>query len=236
MSRLRDRNRQVPNGLKYVQPETGFKPIPWSSFDSIVTQVLQHRNGNQWLAKKYNWNMTRESVAGEIDSYNATEMELRGYTDFIWQGGPPVVFPGGPFPQKVPNVENAAGVSRVSKVASGISTLVSWLGKGLSPVNKDLAEKRASVCVKCPLNKLGNFWEQLEAVAAAELRTLISIRADMELKTSQDASLYSCSACSCWNALKVHVPIDHILKHTSEEVKQKLDPYCWVLAESKLSP
>jgi hypothetical protein len=230
MSKLRDKTRQVPNGLKFVQPETGFSPQPWSSFDSIVQQVLQHRQNNKWLAEKYNWAMTREGVATDVEQYNVRLCEINGWTDFIFVGGPPVSF----HPARSSKLPDGAGVAegglkrRISNAAGGLGLFTTWLGSGLKPVDQALAEKRAKICEHCPKNQLGDFWQKLAGVAAAELRTLIAIKADLELKLPNEDKLHSCSCCQCWLPLKCFSHLDHIISNTSALTMSEFPSHCWI--------
>jgi hypothetical protein len=104
-----------------------------------------------------------------------------------------------------------------------------WLGSGLKPVAQDVAEKRAAVCVACPLNVKGNWLQKLEASAADKVRSLMEVRNDLKLRTSQDANLGSCAACDCALQLKTWQPMDLIQKNTSDEVRSRLDKACWIL-------
>lgn len=131
----------------------------------------------------------------------------------------------------------------VKRTVAGVKLVRDWLGSGLKPVERGLATKRAAICVQCPLNQEGNFWQKLDEVAARGVKTLMSIKADLECKTDYDERLKTCQACDCLNELKVHTPLVHILKHTSAEVRDKLvngmiidgqlvkAKDCWILAE-----
>ena len=67
------------------------------------------------------------------------------------------------------------------------------------------------------------------AEAAKTIHTQLQMRTEMELKTSVDDKLGICHACSCWTPLKVHVPMEFILAHTSELTKTALHKSCWIL-------
>ena len=235
--RLKDRFKQIPNGLTYTQFETGWDSIKvlgkHPSLDRLTDAVVAHRLGNPWLVKKNGWKTERSAVMAEVESYNAVICKANGWTDYITDSEP-----GGSSPPKAwpPSPASGGVVAGARKAGGAIKLVVDWLGSGLQPVAISFAEKRASVCVKCPLNQDGGFFEKIGALAAQDVRKLIEIKSDMSLRTSKDAELKSCVACSCWNPLKVFVPIEHIVKHMSDDVKAKLDSQCWVLAESVSSP
>lgn len=228
MAALKDRSKQIPNGFRFTQPQTNWQAPPWSSFDSIVKALMAHRRGNPALVRKHKWALDYDSVAFEVDTFNAALCVANGWTDFIVSENaePPKYQP--------PQAERpgAAFVGAVKRSSAGIKLVVEWLGSGLKPVPLEVAEKRASVCVACPLNVKGNFLQKLEAAAADKVRALLAVKHDMALRTSQDANLGSCTACDCFLPLKIFSPLDLIQKNTSEEVRAKLDTKCWILSES----
>jgi len=96
-------------------------------------------------------------------------------------------------------------------------------------VEQTLADSRAAICADCPKNDGGDFTAYFTEPIANKIRTQLEIRGDLQLRTPSDEKLTVCSACDCPLKLKVWVPLDHILAHTSPEVKTKLDPRCWIL-------
>ncbi len=233
MTRLKDRTRQIPNGFRFLQPETGFEPQKWSSFDSMVQQILTHREGNSWLAQKNNWAMTRNAIADELDLYNAKLCQAQGWNGFIVEdNSAEPSFPTPSFPRQSEDAPLVAEVSKVTKAVGGVRLLTDWLGAGMKPVEQALAEKRAKVCVKCPKNQLGDFWQRIEAKIGQHLGTLIEIKNDLSLKLSTEDKLKSCMACDCWMPLKVWVPLEHILDTTEPDAMAALHPKCWILKEA----
>src|SRR5437870_107142 len=87
MLRLKDRNRQIPNGLVYTQHETGWDSIKvlgkHPSLDRLTDSLIAHRSGNPWLVKKHKWNTERNAVMMEVELYNAQVCKANGWTDFI---------------------------------------------------------------------------------------------------------------------------------------------------------
>lgn len=225
MARLKNRNHQTPNGLKFIQPETGWSAPPYSSFDALVKALIQHRRGNPHLARKHNWSLDYNVVANEIDSHNAAICEKMGWNDFILNEAS--------FPKTMPPRPNigsasAGAVAAVKRTVAGVKVVSDWLGSGLRPVSQERAEKRASICVKCPLNQDPNWLQKLDAIAAKQVKTLMEIKNDLQLRTSLDDKLMTCAACDCFLQTKVWTPLEFILKNTSEETKAKLDPFCWI--------
>lgn len=106
--------------------------------------------------------------------------------------------------------------------------LLDWLGSGGKPAEQSLADSRAAICSTCPRNDGGDFTAFFTKPIADKIRTQLEIRGDLQLRTPHDETLTVCSACDCPLKLKVWVPMEHILAHTSEDTKTKLDPRCWI--------
>lgn len=121
---------------------------------------------------------------------------------------------------------------RAQRVGVAVKVLYDWVGSGLKPVDLPVAEARAAVCVNCDMNKLGDFWQRIEAAAAAKIKQGIELKNSMNLKTSVDEQLRTCTACDCFNGLKIWVPIEHILQHDTTERRAKLDEGCWIRKEA----
>ena|ERR1017187_1994802 len=117
---------------------------------------------------------------------------------------------------------------RVSKIANGAKVLADWLGHGGSPVEKELAQSRANVCLTCPKNVKD--WPFLESVAEA-IKQQVALKNHLQLRVSGEKQLHACQICSCVIKLKVHVPIEMI---KPDENERELYPdYCWLIIESK---
>src|SRR5688572_24884546 len=107
--RLKDRNRQIPQGLKFYIAETKFSTFPFSSFKTIVDAVIQHRRANAYLAKQRNWSIDYNEVSREVDSYNAAICAAHGWNDFIIEDASVGVPKATARPQPSRSVRNAAG-------------------------------------------------------------------------------------------------------------------------------
>lgn len=216
MPRLLDRSRQIPGSLRFLQPETKFETPLWSSFDTIVDMVLQHRRGNHYLAQKNKWALDRTSIAEEVDAYNAALCKAHGWNNYISEGGDD--------PKS-----NLSLLRSASHLAAGGRAIADWLGDGGVPVAAVESESRAVVCADCPKNGKGDWTRFFTVPAANHIRRQMAIRNDMAVSTPWDDELGVCEACDCPLTLKVHSPIQHILKHLTAEVRSALDPRCWIL-------
>lgn len=226
MARLISRQKQIPNGFVFYQPQTGWKAPRFASFDKIVDALVAHRKGNPFLAKKFKWNLDREAVAIEVDEFNAAICLKMGWTDYVTlaAGGQSTI----PFPKALPQALESLG-----KLAAGGKVLVEWITSGQEAVENSLAESRAEVCSKCPLNAQGDWTSFFTVPVSRKIREALEARRNWNLTTSHDDKLKVCDACYCPLPLKVHMPIDRILSRIPQESFDALALDCWIRKEKK---
>jgi hypothetical protein len=214
---------RTPNGgWQFLQAQTKWKldrTTKPSSISVTLDQAAELLQKHRMQNPQFNLPTAFSDVREEIINYNRVRLGI----------------PDPPGPKLEPqHAKGAAGVAgHLGKTASGIKLLTQWLGDGLNPVPRQLAEKRAQVCATCPQNQEGNLWQRMDALAAHELRSLISAKKNMKLETQKDYALKTCQACDCWLPLKVWAKLHHILDNTSPEVREALDVSCWVTAEEQ---
>lgn len=199
------------------------------SFTMVVDQVQALRKGNKYLAEKHGWALDRAGVEYDVEQQNVARCLAGGWTDFIQ-------FDEAPAPPPVSNYEDSkknrsGAVAGIKRISAGIGVLLEWLGSGAKPVENRLAEARAAICATCPKNDGGDWKAYFTGPIADKIRTQLEIKNDLQLKTSMDDKLTVCSGCDCPLPLKVHTPLNHVLAHTNDDVKKRLDPRCWVLHE-----
>jgi hypothetical protein len=141
-----------------------------------------------------------------------------GWTDFIIAGGGQQ----GPFS----NRSNPFG--QLPGVAAGAKILVEWIASGEEAVPIDVSESRAAICADCPKNEKGDWTRFFTVPVSNEIKKQLEKRRGWNLKTSHDENLNICGVCLCPIKLKVHVPIDRILKNLDPEVRANLHPKCWI--------
>lgn len=224
MIALRDRQKQIPNGLRFYQPETQWTPPPFSSFEVIVRGLMAHRMANLYLVQKHGWPVDYETVCAEVDAYNARICQQMGWREFITGDGEP----GVPFTVPRPSLRQNARA-----VVAGAETLVDWIKSGAESVDNDQSAQRAATCVACPLNGKGDLTRWFTVPLSNAIRAAYNQRTRWHLSTPQDAQLGVCEACSCPLKLKVHVPLPIILNRIPPESKAALHPNCWILKEEK---
>lgn len=221
MPRLKDRQRQIPNGLKFALPELGYQSAPFTSFDTIVNQVDNIVRANPGRAQAARWPTSRNEIAEWVDDFNARLCHANGWNDYITgtEDSPPKF--NGPPP------------GRFHALAVGAQANAEFILSGNKPVNEEAATARAAVCVKCPLNTPGDFSNFFERATAEMLRQSIGAMHELKLQTPHDSQLGVCEACWCPLRLKIWFPLEYISKHLNPETKAALHPSCWVTAEEK---
>lgn len=223
--RLRNRSKQIPNGMTYYVPQTGWRPKPWSSFNVIVDTLIAHRLGNPHLAKEHGWSTDPREVEGEVDAFNARLCADNGWNDFIVQGGEQFTAPKPLAPRSI--------LERLRNVAGGAGTLISWIKSGAEAVSPEQSNSRASVCAGCPENKSTSFGSIFTVPVSRAIHAELQKRSEWGLKTDHDEKLGVCDVCVCPLPLKVHVPRELIMKRLEKQVFDELPAHCWIKKEGQ---
>lgn len=225
MAKLISRDRFIPGGWQFYQPEIKFTARPNMSFRGLVEALINARQANPHLVQKHGWSLDYDTVANEVDLFNATICEQMGWTDYFSAGTPESGRRSFPHPQ------THLHPSRAGAVVGGAKILVDWIKSGAEAVPAEQAEKRALVCSRCPLNERGDFSRWFTVPVSEAIRATIADRNGMGLKTSHDEQLSICGACLCPLKLMVHIPLEMKLKSMNQESKDALWENCWIRAE-----
>lgn len=212
---LRNRQKQIPNGIFFYEPRTKWHSSP-GSFSSVVDQMIAHRQGNSWLGLSTD----RPTVENELDTFAAKICEQMGWTDYI--------IGGNPNPPPPPPLSLG---SRVANVVGASPVIVEWIASGAEAVPHELSEKRAKTCAECPLNDKGDLLRFFTLPVAEGIRKALNARREMKLESSEDWRLGVCSGCDCPLRLKIHMPIERVRSKLKPEVLARLDPRCWITHE-----
>jgi hypothetical protein len=225
-----------PNGFQYFQAETGWDSLtmsPSSQWDLglLCREIQKMRQANP----RFNLNTDLNAIKTEVKQVNAMRMlSIPGADYYITQdSAPSYVSPK----QLRPLRKNASAgaVAGVNRLISGAGTILEMFGES-GPDTKETAERRASVCVTCKFNDKGDWTRFFTEPAANVIRSRLGIVKDLDLTTSKDAELQTCTICACPLKLKIYARIQHILAHMPEKVRQDIAenaPWCWVNSESK---
>ena len=237
MLRLKDRNKQIPGGLKFYLPEVKWtSPGNYPSFDIISNALLRVIKANPALAKKHAWPTSLAAVENWVDLYNATICARMGWEDYV------VTDTGGSLPkseaphQALSLSGLAAAAAKAKALVSGAKTLMEWVDSNEPPVPPELSTHRAIVCSQCPQNQTGD-WTSWFTIPVAELiKRMLEKAHARKMTTPRDDQLNCCLVCYCPLKLKVHVPIEWIRKRMNpdEAAKLKAVSNCWITQEAGL--
>lgn len=119
-------------------------------------------------------------------------------------------------------------IERAKSIPKGIEVIANWLGEGGVPVAPHLAQTRANICLKCPLNKKGS---SLVEVLARSVHMHVRVKNKLGVRVFGEKQLGECGVCLCNLPLKVHVPIKNIRKTMFADEAEKFPAYCWQVTE-----
>lgn len=121
--------------------------------------------------------------------------------------------------QQYPNLRQPPELS-LDVLKRFVKTAASWFMGGGQFVAQEEAERRAEICSACPLNKSMSGGCGALCDMTAEAAAALSNHS-----TSYDARLKNCAVCSCYNKLKVWVPMEQI---SNEGIPNEAWPsFCW---------
>lgn len=224
MSRLKDRNKFIPNGFVFYQAETGWQPARMQSFETIVQAIIAHRNANPWLKEKNGWPIDPDTVREELDRYNAKVCEHMGWRDYISSAGD-----AGP-PLTPPLLQRL--LHRGANVVAGKETLVDWIDDGALAVPAPQSAARAAICTTCPKNGKGDLLSYFTKPAADAIKRTVERKLEMQLTTPHDDQIGVCEVCDCPLSLKVHLPIENISKKMNPVTMAEFPDWCWIRKEN----
>lgn len=222
---LKDRQKQIPYGYKFYQPETGWRPKRHASFYQIVQQVISHRKGNPVMTQKHGWRLDTAGVEQEVDAFNAKLCFDHGWHDYIMGTGVDAS------PPKLRPRSASGAVAAGADLVGGATALVEMFGEGGRPVASALAATRAAICASCPKNEQGDWTRFFTEPASMLIRKMLGIVKDLDLRTPHDDKLQICGVCYCPLKTKVWANRSHILRHLKPELQSQLPGHCWIRNE-----
>lgn len=220
---LKSRNHFPPGGFIFRQPQTGWEAPRHLSFDATVKEIIRHRINNP----QHKLPVDRATVEAELENFTIARLKARpGWEAYLTDGEPTV-------PKSLPLRDRAARVvagakKYVTNTVAGASLWAKFFGDG-EPVSKDVAERRAAICIACPYHLRGNFAQRFNSVVGRELQAIFGKLKEVNMTTAYDESLTVCDICDCPMRAKVWIPIDRIESDLKEETKAKLPKHCWIV-------
>lgn len=225
---LKSRNNHPPGGFQWYQPETKWSLKGGLPFSMSVDAIVRHRRANPAIGLSTD----PSTVSEELDAYTCAR--LHNDPDWCETQKKTLTVPSqsssllSAHPEVNAQLAAASVVERAHQVSQGISTLASWIGHGANPVSQSEADRRAFICVACPVNVRGSLAESVIGGIADAIRTTVGLKNHLKLKTQADGRLGTCDACGCHLPLKVWVPADEIRKSLTEEILGECSPQCWM--------
>jgi hypothetical protein len=232
MLRLKNRQLQIPGGMGFYLPELKWSARKGSSFHSIADQLERVILANKALAIKNRWPRARKDIEDWVDAYNATVCARMGWDHYIMPSGSTSTPKSDSRHLQETLRSLSAAAAKAKELVAGARTLMEWEDSGDPPVPPELALKRAIICANCPLNDPGDLTKWFTVPAAELIRRRIARAQSRNLTTVRDDQLHTCMACSCPLKLKVHVPINWVVKELPPARRARLHDSCWILAES----
>jgi len=121
-------------------------------------------------------------------------------------------------------------LQKIEQYVEGVEVLRDWLGHGGVPVDREISQARANVCLKCVHNSLGNWPTK---IIASAIKKHVELKNKMKMRVSGEKALKSCQICLCELRLKVHVPIGMIRKQMNEGELERFPDWCWQKKETE---
>lgn len=183
---------EPPGGWIYRQPETGLvmKDI---TFGMLVQRVQQHRT-NQKIE-------TKSNLAAEVEAAICAALSPEDQVTHC------TGIPTGP------------RTVHWSHIESFLKTLAAFVVGPDPLVSQEEADRRASICARCPMN-VGMHGCAMCRSALDALREKLTTR-----RTALDDQLKACGWCSCDNRAQVHVPLSAL---AAGKKSLPLPPtWCW---------
>lgn len=239
-------NNIPPGGFVYTQKDNAGKVVKvfksMSPWNEIRKEILDCRVGNHFS----------RATVGEVDEdLHKENCERLGF-DPNWCTSQKKTFQFQPvriFKASTSHLRQVAGVvvEAVGKLNVSAKIISQWLGSGGKPVNADLAQSRANVCLRgavdgagsmvpCPFNKPGA--KPIEA-AAKIIKGQLEAKAELKLIVQGEENLHTCDRCWCFLPTKIFCPIEHIVENTPASMLNKLSqdaPWCWQVKEAQSPP
>lgn len=99
--------------------------------------------------------------------------------------------------------------------------LGSWVAEGRPPVSPEEANRRAAICVGCPLNRVVGGC--LGCIKFAD----IVATANGSRSTEFDEKLENCLVCGCSNKAQVWLPLEFLHTDKHKERNHQFPDHCW---------
>jgi hypothetical protein len=201
-----------PGGWRYRHPTTG-STLTHISLDALLSTVHGYNKANNFP--------TGEDLRPEIERQICED-----HPDYCSGLVSPFQAMAKPAPLSLKDRLRSVKQT-LATVKQGTLTLGSWMVSGWMKVPQEQATARAAVCSDCAFN------QQPSGCSGCSMAALLSIVKSVvgNASTPHDSRLHACNICGCSLRVKVHLPLDPILKHTPDSQQELLPDHCWILRE-----
>ena len=222
---LKSRTKYPPGGWRFREPAMNWILPSGLGFKQAVEAITNKRKQNP----RFKLPTDSVTVEAELDLFTCALLK----NDPYYCDGPEATSFQKPLPinrhrqGEKGNVAGARNPNFLANTNAGIKLWMDFFGSG-KPESREVAEKRAAICVACPQNVKGNILERFNSVAGKEILAIFNAMNDLDLHTNLDKDLYVCHLCSCPLRSKVFAPLDMVKKHMVKETMESLPDFCWI--------
>lgn len=188
-------------------------------FNASVDAIIKHRLANPAITAKHQLATDPVAVGDELENYTRVRLGIPKIQPASFRQSSSL-------PSRV-----VAAAAAIKRAAQGTAVVLDWLQSGGAPVAQELADKRATICVRCPKNVEGAWYTEDPAEI---IKASLEARKDLKLETPSDGQLKSCDVCKCLMRLKVWCPLSHIMAKTKPEVMNEFPSNCWIAKRDNL--
>ena len=117
----------------------------------------------------------------------------------------------------------------LTDVINGTRVMVAFKMAGSPLVDRTEAERRAQICIRCPMNQ--GFAKSCTGTCAELQAVVASVTG--HIGTQYDANLHACGICGCFLQSAIHLPLEIQCKGVSDQMKRQFAnvPNCWKTCE-----
>jgi len=226
MPRLKDRNKQTPGGHKFYDAILKYRARPWASVEEIAAGLIAARKANPALTQQHGWSTDDVTVRNEVDEAIALHCQQMGWHGYLADGGQPAPVP---FRQ---THQSQRLLGRLKNVAASSPVIIDFVKSKEEAVPIKLATQRAEICLACPHNqKTKSLLDVFTTSASEAIRKGLEQLMGWNLEVPNGEELSVCAVCQCPLKLKIFLPLARIRLKMSDEVREQLPEWCWILSE-----
>lgn len=195
MRKLKNRSLVPPDSYRYTDPISGHQTES-STYGDWIEAARQHRIANGFDVPLDFTGQMEDQLCGSIPpewcEREAGDVASWVNTRFSW-----------------------------TDVQAGMVAFSEWGRQGLPLVDEAEANRRARICVTCPLN--------VHVSGCAACHKIASILTGLVAKkvSQHDDQLKACAVCHCANRAQIWFPLDVLDSKNTPEKQAALPSFCW---------